>query len=87
MTTAAMRTFVHIDVDDGHAPSKAKAFAKSTSRKLEGVALRLPIPFVGRVLSMIPNAVCASSTHYLSQLNLTRNIYSHPPSTQTPHKT
>jgi hypothetical protein len=56
MTTAAMRRFVHID--EGNAPSKAKAFAKSAGRTLEGVALRLPLPFVGRVLSMIPNAVC-----------------------------
>jgi hypothetical protein len=60
MKTEAMRKFVHIDADDGKTPSKAKKFAKGAARTVEGVALRLPIPFLGRVLSMIPNAVTSS---------------------------
>jgi hypothetical protein len=57
MTTEAMRKFVHIDADDGRTPSKVKTFAKNAGRTVESVALRLPIPFLGRVLSMIPDAV------------------------------
>ena len=56
MKTAAMRKFIHIDVDDGHGPSKAAQIAKSAGRALESTALRLPIPFLGRVLDLV-NAV------------------------------
>jgi hypothetical protein len=50
MGTGAMRRFLGLDAGDSK-PSKAMRIAKSVGHGIENVAYRLPIPFVGRVVS------------------------------------
>jgi len=68
MKTGAMRRFVGIDAD-GPTTSKAKQIAKNVGHGIESVAYRLPIPFLGRVVSALthPSGIDPNSPYNVTE--------------------
>jgi hypothetical protein len=69
MKTEAMRRFVGIDSADGPSASKAKRIAKTVGHGIESVAYRLPIPFLGRVVSALthPSGIDPNSPYNVTE--------------------
>jgi len=68
MKTGAMRRFVGIDAD-GPKASKAKQIVKTVGHGIESVAYRLPIPFLGRVVSALthPSGIDPNSPYNVTE--------------------